>query len=134
MYKTRLLSRLLLALATGVLGSAGLTGCGSDVEVPDSLLRGKVTVDKKPVVVGTVTAYRGGDKAMETTINPDGTYEFVINSSGEYQLTVTGTDAKTPYGPPVKLPAKYADPAQSGLNTTVAAGQSNTYDIPLSLK
>lgn len=118
-----------------VLSLFGLVGCGgSEAEVTKSLLRGKVTVGNKPVTAGTVTAYKGSSKVMETTINPDGTYEFADPSSGEYQLTVTNTDTPTPYGRPVKVPAKYADPAQSGLSAKVASGQTNTQDLALSAK
>ena len=129
-----ILRRTLAAVSLAAVGLA-LAGCGgSDEAVTKSLLRGKVTVDKKPIPTGTVTAYKGSSKAMETTINPDGTYEFVDPSSGEYQLTVTKTDTPTPYGKPVKLPAKYADPAQSGLTATVSSGQPNTKDLELTTK
>jgi hypothetical protein len=120
-----------LAAAVGF----GLTGCGgSDAPVADSLLRGTVTVNNKPVTTGTVTAYKGGSKVMESGINPDGTYEFANPAGGEYQLTVTGTDTPTPYGKGVKIPARYADPAQSGLTATVTAGQKNTKDLALDAK
>lgn len=97
-----------------VLLALGLTGCGgTDHEVTKSLLRGKVTVENKPVTAGVVTAYKGGTKVAEANINPDGAYEFAAPPGGEYQLTVTKTDTPTPYSKPVKLPAKYADPARA---------------------
>jgi hypothetical protein len=109
----------------------GLTGCGGGGGAPSSVLKGKVTYNGKPVVVGTLTAYRGSSKTAETMINPDGSYEFVNLSSGDYQLTVTNTDTRTPYGKPVKLPAKYADPSQSGLTATVKRGET-TQELQLS--
>ncbi|AWM40783.1 hypothetical protein GobsT_06710 [Gemmata obscuriglobus] len=110
-------------------------GCGgSESAVATSLLRGKVTCDGRPVVAGVVTAYRGGTKVMEANINPDGGYEFARPSAGEYQLTVTKTDVATPYAKPVKLPARYADPAQSGLTAKVAGDQASTQDLALTAK
>jgi hypothetical protein len=121
-----------LGLAALVLAA---TGCGQSSDpVARTLLVGKVTVNKKPVQTGTVTAYSGSSKVMEAGINPDGTYEFANPSSGEYHLTVTKTETPTPYGKPVKLPAKYADPAQSGLTATVSGGQRNTQDLTLDMK
>lgn len=120
--------------ATALLALA-LTGCGgSDSTVTQALLRGKVTLDNKPLVAGVVTAYQSGTKVMETNINPDGAYEFAQPASGDYQLTVTKTDVTTPYAKPVKLPARYADPAQSGLTAKVAASQANTQDLALTSK
>lgn len=128
------LRRFLAAACVAVLG-VSLAGCGGSGDaVQTSLLRGKVTLHKKVIPTGTVTAYRGGSKVMEAPINPDGTYEFLDPSSGEYQLTVTKTDAPTPYSKPIKLPAKYADPAQSGLTATVTSGQPNTKDLELDVK
>jgi len=129
-----ILRRSLAALAVALLG-LGLTGCGgSDSKVTVAVLRGKVTVNKKAVNTGIVTAYKSGSKVTETNINPDGTYEFQDPSSGEYQLTVTKTDTPTPYGKPVKVAAKYADPATSGLTATVTSGQPNEKNLELDAK
>ena len=128
------LRRLFSAVVLPLVGF-GLVGCGgSEPEVTASLLRGKVTVGDKPVTTGTVTAYKGSTKVMEAPINPDGTYEFANPTSGEYQLTVTKTDTPTPYGRPVKVPAKNSDPAQSGLSAKVESGQTNNQDLVLSAK
>ena len=106
--------------------------CGSsEVRLPTTALCGKVTANGKPVSTGTVTAYRGGSKVMETSIEPDGSYGFPNPPSGQYELTVTATDAPSPYGRPVKLPAKYADPSESGLTATVTSDQVNTQDLAL---
>jgi hypothetical protein len=127
-YLYRLLASASLTLAL----VCGLTGCGGGGGgAPSTVLKGKVTINGKPAVVGTVTAYSGGSKAAETMINPDGTYQFDNLSSGEYQLTVTKTDTPTPYSKPVKLPAKYADPSQSGLTATVKRGET-TQELQLS--
>lgn len=126
--------RFMTAVGVALLG-LGLTGCGgSDDTVGKASLRGKVTVNQKSITVGTVTAYSGSSKVAETTINPDGGYEFANLSSGEYNLTVTKTDAPNPYSKPVKLPEKYADPAQSGLTATVSGGQTSTKDLALNAK
>jgi hypothetical protein len=122
---TRFIRRsLAVACAAAVLG---LVGCGSgDVTAPaTSVLRGRLTVDKKPLSVGTVTAYKGGSKVAETQVNPDGGFELFNLPAGDYQLTVTNTDASNPYTKPVKLPARYADPAQAGMTVSVADGENN---------
>jgi hypothetical protein len=127
---TRLIHRALaVACAATVLG---LTGCGSnDVTAPaTTVLRGRLTVDKKPLMVGTVTAYRNGSKVAETQVNPDGGFELYNLADGDYQLTVTNTDVTNPYSKPVKLPARYADPAQAGLTVSVTAGEnSREFDL-----
>jgi hypothetical protein len=124
LYRSLVSASLTLALV------CGLAGCGGGGGAPSTVLKGKVTVNGRPAVVGTVTAYRGGSKAAEAMINPDGTYQFENLSSGDYQLTVTKTDTPTPYSRPVKLPAKYADPSQSGLTATVNRGE-NTQELQL---
>jgi hypothetical protein len=115
-----------------VLAALGSSGCGSsEARPPATALRGKVTVDGRPVATGVVTAYRSGSKVMETSIEPDGSYGFPNPPGGRYELTVTATDAPTPYGRPVKLPAKYAAPSASGLTATVTSDQTNTQDLAL---
>jgi hypothetical protein len=122
-------SVIFLGLVLVVLGSSG---CGSSkVLMPATQLHGKVIVDGRPVSTGVVTAYRGGSKVMETSIEPDGSYGFANPPGGQYALTVTATDAPTPYGRAVRLPAKYADPSASGLTATVADDQVNTQDLLL---
>lgn len=115
-----------------VLGSGG---CGNrEFRLPTTSLGGKVTVDGRPISNGIVAAYRDGSKVMEASIEVDGNYTFSDPPSGEYQLTVTRTDTPSPYGRPVKLPTRYADPAGSGLTATVASDQANTQDLSLRTK
>ena len=119
---------------------AGLTvllagaGCGGPAEVTvKSVLRGKVKADGKLIGVGAVTVYSGTSKISTHPVNPSGDYTIENLSAGEYNFTVTDTDVKSPYGPAVKLPAKYADPVQSGLKANVSLGEQQ-YDILLSTK
>lgn len=125
-----------IAAALGsVVAVLGLSGCGgSDFRLPSTSLSGKVTVNGKPLSGGTVTAHRSGSKVMEASIEVDGNYTFADPPSGDYQITVTKTDAPSQYSRPVRLPAKYADPVQSGLNATVVGDRHNTQDLSLSTK
>jgi hypothetical protein len=118
--------RRVLAAACAAAVAVGLVGCGGDnrVAAAKSVLRGRLTADKKPVSVGTVTAYKGGSKVAETQINPDGGFELYNLPPGDYQLTVTHTDVSTPYAKPLKLPSRYAEPAGSGLTVNVADGEN----------
>ena len=126
--------RILISLGL-VLVVLSSTGCGSSkVLVPSTQLHGKVIVDGRPVSTGVVTAYRGGAKVMESSIEPDGSYGFPNPPSGQYSLTVTATDTPSPYGRAVRLPAKYADPSESGLTATVTGDQVNTQDLLLRTK
>jgi hypothetical protein len=106
-------------------------GCGGGAGVPSkSALRGRLTLDKKTLGAGNVTVYSGGSKVAEAPINQDGSFEFYNLSSGDYQLTVTDTEAGNPYFKGVKLPSRYADPAKSGLTVNVAAGEnSREFDL-----
>jgi hypothetical protein len=114
------------------LAALGSSGCGnSEIRLATTALCGKVTANGKPVSTGTVTAYRGGSKVMETSIEPDGSYGFPNPPSGRYELTVTATDTPSPYGQPVKLPPRYADPSESGLTATVTGDRMNTPDLAL---
>lgn len=105
-----------------------LTGCGGGVEVvqPKTALRGKITVapGQKPLLAGQITAYRKGEKVSTTSVNPDGSFEFINVPTGDYQLAITDTAKDTPYGKGIKLKSKYADPAQSGLTVSVAGNDS----------
>ena len=115
------------------LGLVGQAGCGgSDVMVATKTsLRGKVSVNRKPVFTGLVTAHQNGTKIASTNINPDGTFEFSNIAAGDYQLTITATDTDTPYGKGVKLNSKYSDPASSGLIVSVAGKDDSPRDFAL---
>lgn len=106
-------------------------GCGSGDGAPaKSVLRGRLTVDKKPIGAGVVAVHSGGSKVAEANLNQDGSFEFFNLPAGDYQLAVSGTEAGNPYTKGVKLPSRYADPAQSGMAVSVAAGEnSREFDL-----
>ncbi|MBN2578924.1 MAG: hypothetical protein JXB10_08030 [Pirellulales bacterium] len=127
------------------LGGIGLfilaLGCGESLE---SSITGTVTLDGKPLHIGTVTLYpvQSGPLAYGS-IQSDGTYKIVTGgtkglNSGEYKVGVLAID--TPVGthqgkgpPPlgkILTPQRYRDPETSGLKITVTSG-SNRYDIAL---
>lgn len=115
----------------------GLAGCG-DGGPKLQPVSGKVLVGDAPAEYATVVFHpvgAGPDAAKPRgTVQADGTYTLTTTTAGdgapagEYQVTVewwlSGVKkASDPDAPPKnRLPAKYADPARSGLTATVGAG------------
>jgi hemoglobin len=81
-------------------------------------VKGKVTAGGKPLAKGTVSLTDKDGKAYSTAIAADGTFALEGVPAGAYKVAVTGG------------PAKFADPATSGLTLTVAKGQQN-FDVEL---
>jgi hypothetical protein len=108
---------------------------------------GKVTLDGAPVGPGTVVfvASDAASNPSTGTVQVDGNYFLKSNRirglrPGHYKATVSiihqdpvppGHRSTVP--PKLVSPAKYADPATSGLEFDVASGE-NTIDIELSSK
>src|SRR5688572_22264830 len=123
-----------LLLATLALFPLTLTGCGGgEQRTPTFAVRGKLTDGVKPVANAQVVFHPAN--ATADTPKPRGTTdangEFTLTTydgsdgapAGQYRVSVeqwktTTADA----GPANQLPAKYADPAKSGLSATVNAG------------
>jgi len=104
-----------------------------------------VTVDGTPANSGQVT-FTGAKGSISGTIQPDGKYKAVGVPVGAVKVAVVpppklpsaappieGTAGTGAVGPPVPIPAKYADVNSSGLSTTLKAG-TNTYNIDLTAK
>ena len=121
-----------------MLAFTSLLGCrrSGEVLVPIS---GKVTFAGKPLATGSVRFYNpqtGID--MLALIGSDGTYKVLRAKGpglpeGTYQIAILPPQAEYPIGglmeaPPKQepfpdVPAKYRDPATSGLTVTVEPGQ-----------
>jgi hypothetical protein len=119
-----------------VLLAALLAGCGSGDWGTGT---GTVSVDGTPLKAGVVTFHpRDGGAAAYGQVS-DGKYTLYTGQQaglkvGEYQVTVSATSIPEPGSTEkAKLltPAKYAQPATSGLTEKVKAG-ANAFDLKLS--
>jgi predicted small lipoprotein YifL len=118
--------------------AAALAGCG-DAGPKLSPVAGKVLVGDAPAEHATVVFHPVGGAGPDAvkprgTVRADGTYALTTHTAGdgappgEYRVTVEwwlsgakkASDPDTP--PKNRLPAKYADPARSGLTATVGDG------------
>jgi hypothetical protein len=148
----------LLVLLPGLLVSLCGAGCGAGDAHPTGKLTGKVTLDGKPLEVGTVQVVTADGKAHGSGIlGKEGVYEIPNAPVGVVKVAVLVPDASAPPpprglklnmkdakdpGPPedpaalklaLKLPAGYRNPQSSSLTTTIKSGD-NSYDLPLTTK
>ena len=138
---------LLLGLAAGC-GGGRWNGSGADVT-------GRVTLDGQPVGIARILFY-GGDRPYDPIfmeLEPDGTFQSVnvplgsvrvaVQTSpyaglGKLKMAAQGGKIRSP-GPPIPkgdwrpVPAKYEDPATSGLEYNITRG-ANKLDIALKSK
>jgi hemoglobin len=84
-------------------------------------IKGKVTVDGKPLAKGTVTLVDKSGKKYSAAIAADGTIALEKVPLGAYKVAVA--DGKD-------IPAKYADPETSSITTNVTKG-ANQLDLDL---
>ena len=123
-----------------------LPGCGESGPTMGRV-SGKVTYNGKPVAKGTVSfvSTEPARPNANSPIGPDGSYSLQTTNPndgavvGDYTVAVSGKDPNAVNndlpGAPVKvtsdIPAKFEDPAKSGLKATVKSGSN---DIPIDLK
>jgi hypothetical protein len=91
---------------------------GPRAVTPDAEITGKVTLTGIPLGKGTiqlVAEENGVQKAVEATLNADGTYALKGVKPGTYVVTLK-TDAD-------KLPAQYGDPKKSPVRMVVTKGK-----------
>jgi hypothetical protein len=134
-------------------------GCGGS-DKPTGRLSGRVTLDGKPIEIGSVQVVSEDGKAHGAgAIGKDGAYEVPRAPVGKIKLAVLVP--QVPAGPPApkglkapsgdgpgdgpsaeviaatkaaqKLPRRYAEHASSGLATTIQTGD-NTFDLELFAK
>ena len=124
-----------VALAGGL---TALAGCGGG----PATVSGTVTYQGKKVVWGGVALVAADGSAHQATIGRDGTYSIPRVPRGTAKLGVTSPDpfpegkngkyegrykppADLPDGAWFALPAKFADPLQSGLTVDVGGGSGD---------
>lgn len=120
-------------------------GCGGGKGATDSV-QGKVTMDGKPVS-GEITFVCSDGKEFKSPLALDGGYFITAPAKGEAKIGIKGmSTGAAPKKPDTKgggelpgmggaasgvaPPAKYADPAKSGLTYTIKGG-NETHDITL---
>jgi hypothetical protein len=134
----------LCAWQAGVLGCVLLAGCSPG----KGSVSGIVRYQGKPLATGTILFFDERQRVRQSDIREDGSYEVTDVVAGTVRIAVMapmdipfqtpgapksltlpgGTSA--PRGKSVTLPARYADPAESGLTFPVVRG-SNHRDVDL---
>ena len=132
-----------LGIVAVALGGAAI-GCGS-TGPGMAQVTGKVTYQGKPVPKGLVSFVATGPDGRNATgqIDESGNYRLQTENpgdgalTGDYNVSISARDdvildyiPKKPIPPKYLAPAKYEDPAKSGLKATVKSG-SNSIDFPL---
>jgi hypothetical protein len=128
---------------SGYIGAAifalSLSGCGSATESAGATARGTVTLDGQPLPGGVVLLVPSGGKGQGGSgqIQPDGTFEVRTSAAtsgiepGDYNVFVNPTDDMENGG---GIPAKYSDPENPELNTTITTGGANELKFDLTSK
>ena len=134
-----------LALGLAIVASLGPIGCGASGPSMGRVY-GKVTHQNKPVPKGTITFIPTDPTGRNATgqIGADGSYSLQTENPGDgalvgdYKVSISARDEppldyipKKPVPPKLLVPAKYENPATSGLTAKVVEG-SNTkdFDVP----
>jgi hypothetical protein len=133
-----------------------VVGCGGPDYKRRAVVRGKVTLDGKPVTVGTVMFYGPNNMTSTASIDEDGYYTMADAPLGEVRITVTVPKlppggvthlkgAPPPPHPPgsppppdpasvlakvVSIPVRYSNPETSPLTYTVEPREQE-FDIKL---
>jgi len=124
---------LTLALTSGAIAFCCGCGSGKQADPNRAAISGTVTYDGKPLPAGAVTfASAEGTLASTVSLDENGRYSTDRAPLGPNQVTIDTSFIK--YGNPSKfvpIPAKYADPLQSGLTAEVKAGEETTANFDL---
>jgi hypothetical protein len=118
-----------------------MAGCGTQPPSSGTVVRGQVFYRGEPLsgglVVFTPDSTRGSDgPTLSAAVQPDGTFTLTTDegkpiAAGWYRVSVApsaGTvDVPTAELPYPGLPARYRNPARSGLDREVKAGADNFF-------
>src|SRR5205807_1114802 len=109
-----------------------LAALGCESPSPKGDLSGKVLLDGEPLPAAYVTVVcEGKEKALFNATVRNGTYNLKGVPVGPAKIGVsTFTGLGAPPGKFVAIPARYSDPAKSGLTCTVGEGEQ-TLDLRL---
>jgi len=111
-----------------------VTGCGDD----RAHVTGKVArADGSPLSKARVIARSDSGKSASDVTDQEGRFRLSASEPdggmepGTYAVIIVEDRGRTDNMRAASISAKYADPAQSGLNFSVAAGEEKTFDITL---
>lgn len=119
---------------------AATAGCQSKSSVVP--VRGKVTMDGKPLTKGMIATLPAAGRGANAIIQPDGTFElrtFAKNDGatvGVHKVAIVANDAPTNGGPEAGsgkslVPKRYTSPETSGLTIDVQVGDNNSPELNL---
>lgn len=121
-----------------------LAGCKNSYQLETAPVRGKITIDGKPLQTGKVRFAPERGRGATGDIQPDGTYKLTTYSPddgaivGKHRVSI---EARRDAGkrsveneepvPPSLIPEYYADESKSGLEFDVKSGETNKADFSL---
>lgn len=111
-------------------------GCGSKPQ-PTSTISGKVTLNGKPVTLGSVSFYDAAKgTGADAPIGADGSFSVTKVPLGDYQVSVMPPQLgpEDPMTPEVKnypVPAKFRNGSTSGITCKV---DKEKVDLPIDIK
>jgi hypothetical protein len=118
--------------ALGMLVSLLLLCGGCTQQSPRPRVAGKVTFQGKAVAGQTLALYSEGSGSQffshKIPLSPEGTFESEVAAPGTYKVAIeeslAAQEGAKPSRKTMSLPAKYHDPANSGLSWTIQAGDN----------
>jgi hypothetical protein len=123
----------LVLLATISLGCSG--GRPADA-TNTAIVKGKVTLERRPLPAGRAVFAAGNGWTGHGRIRPDGSYQVFGVSLGEVKVGIEDISPPPNAGRGlarrVVIPLRYKDPQTSGLAFTVAASGEQMHNIELS--
>jgi hypothetical protein len=121
-----------------------LAGCGRGGRLETADVTGTVTLDGKPLAIGTVVFTPERGRAATGKLQSDGTYSLGTYATGDgallgkHRVAVIARETLPGAGPMSEksgawaAPQFYSDHTKSGLTFEVKADNPNVYDIKLS--
>jgi hypothetical protein len=122
-------------VAVAALAFVASLGCGAKQKVDENraVISGAVSIDGKPLPGGTMSFY-SPDQGLGASISLAKGGTFTTDRAPIGHNLVSIETESLQYGSPglyVKIPAKYADPAQSGLTVDVKPGENENVNFEL---
>ena len=135
MFECHAVPKMQLIGCVAILAYTTSLGCGPRQKADPNRaeISGKVTLDGQPLPAGTMTFY-SPEKGIGTSfsLRQGGTYATDRVPIGSNLVSIETESLQ--FGSPslyVRIPAKYADPAQSGLTAEVKAGANENVNFEL---
>jgi hypothetical protein len=119
-----------------------MSGCRKSQELETAIVRGKVTLDGKPLDKGTISFTPTRGRASAASINSDGSFKLstygvddgaIVGQNRAAVFIGSDTESSDARVTPL-IPDRYASPATSGLVYEVKAGQTNDFHVELKSK